>query len=216
MAAITSGVTRRTPLRAPPWTVLKAIAETSAASFRQPDSGSVSCARQRRTASAWSATRSVRSCRRWPICSVQRLSGDPIRSMPPRASCRPASMSNSRCLKLVEPRLATSIFMESLRRSALHLPWQSSCGIDAEVDRDILRRCGWAEVQADCFAFGNRLRIICRPHSLLIRATGFPVPPGESLHHNASAGPEGTLEHNLRRRDVAALRLLNQPSRRWP
>ena len=37
--------------------------------------------------------------------------GEPMRSIPPRASCRSSVMSNKRYLKLVEPRLATRIFM---------------------------------------------------------------------------------------------------------
>src|SRR4029079_19377279 len=46
-----------------------------------------------------------------PISTKQGLSGEPIRSTPPRASCRSSAISNSRYLKLVEPRLATRIFM---------------------------------------------------------------------------------------------------------
>ena len=50
-----------------------------------------------------------------PVADLQRATAlgraDPLDAA--AASCRWASMSNSRCLKLVEPRLATSIFMES-------------------------------------------------------------------------------------------------------
>src|SRR5438477_3794584 len=55
------------------------------------------------------------SSRRTPAISTkQRLSGEPIRSVPPRASCRSSRMSNRRYLKLVEPRLATRMFIANV------------------------------------------------------------------------------------------------------
>ena len=113
IARSTSSVTRCTPLVRPPCTALNPIAETSAAPPTQPDSGSVNWARHWRTASAWSGTRSTFSWRDGPISTTQRLSGDPIRSIAPRANWRSSAMSYKRYLKLVEPRLATSIFMAS-------------------------------------------------------------------------------------------------------
>ena len=55
-----------------------------------------------------------------PISAKVRLSAAPIRSTPPRASCRSSVISINRYLKLVDPRLATRIFMEC--RFRIH-PW---------------------------------------------------------------------------------------------
>src|SRR5206468_8088364 len=87
------------------------IAATSLAPFRQPLFASVSCARHCRTAAAWSAIFVLSSVFFPSISTKHGLSAEPIRSTPPRASCRSSAISNSRYLKLVEPRLATRIFM---------------------------------------------------------------------------------------------------------
>ena len=103
MAASTSAFTRCTPLIAPPCTALKPMADTSAASFRQPASGRsivrASGAPLRHGRAPGPSARAAAP----PISTVQRLSDEPIRSMPPRASWRSSVMSNSRYLKLVEP-----------------------------------------------------------------------------------------------------------------
>src|SRR5687767_12861610 len=72
---------------------------------------SASCARQRRTATAWSRAASVPSSRRPPTSTKHLPSAAPIRSTPPRASTFSLVMSNKRYLKLVLPRLATRTFI---------------------------------------------------------------------------------------------------------
>ena len=113
IAASTSGVTRCTPLYAPPWTALKAMAETS-------DRPQAAVLRMGQLRQAVMHRLDV-------IARADRLSNffadlaahlhgaaafgraDPLDAA--ARSCRWPSMSNRRYLKLVEPRLATRIFM---------------------------------------------------------------------------------------------------------
>ena len=96
---------------------LEADRRNLSADSRQPCSGSVSCARQCSTATAWSGAATVIS-RRWLADLDKRLAllgADPFDAAARQAGAR-SSMSNSRYLKLVEPRLATKIFMAVLTR----------------------------------------------------------------------------------------------------
>src|SRR5438552_1088339 len=67
-----------------------------------------------------------------PISTMQGLSAAPIRSTPPRARQRSSAMSKSRYLKLVEPRLATRIFMVNRRVHAANASAGEVAGLTDE------------------------------------------------------------------------------------
>src|SRR5262249_30273011 len=118
--------------------------------------GSASCFKHSRTATAWSLAAILLSNFLSPACTKQRDSGEPIRSTPPRASSFSPAMSNKRYLKLVLPRLATRIFIASLRQRS-HELHRNHKDRQTHIDHD-------GNYQRGCrLTLGDR--VLCRQHA---------------------------------------------------